>query len=97
MCRRATGGAFAVLALFGRDEIVRIARKPEMRRSSPIAERSFRPQYGTPLVLSCDGHQDVAIMIGNLDHPEEWPPTYIMALKPGYPGRIAEAACLRGK
>ena len=75
MCRRATGGPFAVLAWFSH-EAVRWVGEPTIRRSSPIAERGFCRACGTPLLLRYDGSDKIAILAGTLDNPERLSPTH---------------------
>jgi hypothetical protein len=74
MCRRTTGGPFAVLAWVNRSDLSWTSRRPISRRSSPIAQRGFCPECGTPLFLSYDGRDSIAIMIGTLDDPALWAP-----------------------
>jgi hypothetical protein len=76
MCRRATGGPFAVLAWFPEDRLSWICGEPTVHRSSPIAVRAFCVACGTPLFLRYDGAREVGVMVGALDEPEEFPPTY---------------------
>jgi hypothetical protein len=45
-------------------------------RSSKIATRGFYPECGTPIAFQYDGSSGPAIMLGTLDHPEDWPPTW---------------------
>jgi hypothetical protein len=47
--------------------------EPKFYRSSAWAERGFCADCGTPLVMR-DATETLAIHIGTLDHPEEWPP-----------------------
>ena len=76
MCRRSTGSAFAVLAWIPIPSLRWTAGRPKYRRSSPIAERGFCGQCGTPLVLLYDSGSDIAIHAGTLDDPERHAPTY---------------------
>jgi hypothetical protein len=89
MCRRATGGPFAVLAWVKRHDLRWTAQPPALRRSSPIAERGFCPECGTPLLLSYDGRGDIALTIGSLDDPASWAP----ASHYGVEGRLPWADC----
>src|SRR3954470_23624946 len=76
MCRRATGGAFAILAWFKAKDLTWSAARPLVRRSSHIAERAFCGACGTPLFLRYDGSDEVGLMVDALDQPEGFPPTY---------------------
>src|SRR5215470_2435013 len=64
MCRRATGAPFAVLAWVTRKSLRWTSHGPAIRRSSPIAQRGFCPECGTPLLLSYDGREDIALTLG---------------------------------
>jgi hypothetical protein len=46
------------------------------RRSSPIAERAFCAECGTPLFLQYDDSSDVGLMIGIIDQAAVLTPTY---------------------
>jgi hypothetical protein len=93
MCRRATGGPFAVLAWVKRGHLRWTAQAPALRRSSPIAERGFCSHCGTPLLLSYDGRDDIALTVGSLDDPAHWAPTSHY----GVEGRLPWADCGKGK
>jgi len=89
MCRQATGGPFAVLAWFDRGALSWLGTNPKVRRSSRIAERGFCAVCGTPLFLSYDHRADVAALVGTLERPEDFPPTYHY----GVEARLAWADC----
>jgi len=77
MCQKALGGLFSYSVIFTKPNIgdtFRFTRgKPKYFRSSEWAERGFCPECGTPLVFrDSDGF---GVMIGSLDHPEDFPPT----------------------
>jgi len=76
MCRRATGAAFATLAWFPRGEIVWTEGEPARHRSSALAERGFCARCGTSLYLQYDGNDQIAIMVGALDAPEDFNPSH---------------------
>jgi hypothetical protein len=75
MCRRASGGAFAVLAWLPEQSLVWTGA-PTLRRSSPIARRGFCKECGTPLCLKYDDSSEIALLLGAFDRPEDLPPTY---------------------
>ena len=89
MCRRATGGPFAVLAWLKRDHLRWTSHVPAIRRSSPIAERGFCGECGTPLLLSYDGRDDIALTVGSLDDAARWAPTSHYGIE----GRLPWADC----
>ena len=74
MCQHATGcphGMAAIIPVKG----FRFTRgAPKFYKSSAWAERGFCPECGSPLIFQ-DGTETHAVMIGSLDHPEDWPPT----------------------
>jgi hypothetical protein len=70
MCKRATGGAFAVLVQARRDKLKWTNEQPSEFRSSPIATRGFCPECGTPLYLQYDGDDLIRVTVGSLDHAE---------------------------
>ncbi|WP_338610971.1 GFA family protein (plasmid) [Pelagibacterium nitratireducens] len=75
MCKKATGGPFALLVRFEPDTVRWLGPEPHIYRSSPIAERGFCPDCGTPLFLCYDDDQRLRLTIGSLDHPEQAKPS----------------------
>jgi hypothetical protein len=52
-------------------------RGPKYRRSSPLAERGFCVDCGSPLTLIYDGNRpELALHAGTLDAPEQFQPLY---------------------
>jgi hypothetical protein len=88
MCRRATGGPFAVLVQANISEIEWTA-PPAWYRSSPIARRGFCPDCGTPLFLQYDDSEFIRLTAGTLDHPDRITP----AGHYGVESRLAWADC----
>jgi hypothetical protein len=80
MCRRATGGAAAVLAWVAAAGLRWTGEaEPAQRRSSPLARRGFCPACGTPMTLVYNEGSEagkVALYAGTLDEPERWPPRH---------------------
>jgi hypothetical protein len=76
MCRRATGGPFAILVWWLRSAIRWTGVSPATRRSSPIATRGFCRTCGTPLFLQYDAQDSLALTIGSFDDPEVLIPTH---------------------
>jgi len=76
MCQRASGGLFLVFADFPGEAFRFTSGEPRYYRSSEIATRGFCPECGTPIAFQYDGDSDPAIMVGTLDHPEDWPPNW---------------------
>ncbi len=92
MCRRATGGPFAVLVWLPASSIEWATRLPASRRSSPIAQRGFCASCGTPIYLKYDGAEEMGVLIGTLEHPEDFVPQYHY----GTEGRLPWADCGSG-
>jgi hypothetical protein len=76
MCQKASGGLFLVFADFPGEAFRFTSGEPRYYRSSEIATRRFCPECGTPITFQYDGSSGPAIMVGTLDHPEDWPPTW---------------------
>lgn len=73
MCRRATGGPFAVLIRV-RAESLGWSNPPASYRSSPIATRGFCPNCGTPLYLQYDDDDRIRVTVGSVDQPDVFAP-----------------------
>ena len=89
MCRKATGGAFAVLGWVPRDSLKwQVDKGRKIFRSSPIALRSFCAACGTPLTLDYDeDRREIALHVGAFDDPATLTPLYHY----GVEGRLAWA------
>ncbi|ULR46354.1 GFA family protein [Rhizobium sp. K102] len=70
MCKKATGGPFAVLVQARVEDLVWTRGSPATYRSSPIAMRGFCGNCGTPLFLQYDGDELIRVTAGSLDHPD---------------------------
>ena len=77
MCQKATGGLFGYFVIFDApnidDTFKFVQGKPKYYNSSEWAKRGFCPECGTPLVFR--DSSGFGVLIGSLDHPEEFPPT----------------------
>ncbi|TPM26577.1 GFA family protein [Mesorhizobium sp. B2-3-5] len=77
MCRRATGSAFAVLGWVPSASLWWLKDKPFHRRSSPIAQRGFCRDCGSPITLAYDASpSEIALHIGTFDDPSDLTPHY---------------------
>ena len=76
MCRRATGGPLAVIVWIPKAEVRWRSNAPESRASSEIARRSFCPRCGTPISLQYNNSDEIGFMVGCLDDPDRFEPTY---------------------
>jgi hypothetical protein len=74
MCRKATGGAFSVMANFPARSVAWTGR-PRRRRSSPLATRGFCERCGTPLCFQYDDSEHVSLAVGAFDDPRSLRPT----------------------
>lgn len=74
MCQRSTGGAHGLFLLIPAKSFRFTKGRPKFYKSSAWAERGFCAECGTPLLIQ-DQSQIHGVMIGTLDHPEDWPPT----------------------
>ena len=76
MCQKAYGHTSGIFVGFvgAQKGALRFTRgEPKYYKSSAWAERAFCSNCGSPLGMrDGEGH---GVMVGTLDHPEEWPPT----------------------
>ena len=66
MCQRATGG-FAASLKQVKHAAVTWEREPDRYRSSPIAQRGFCRECGTPLTYEGDGSDGLDLTVGSFD------------------------------
>ncbi|MGQ0485474.1 MAG: GFA family protein [Hyphomicrobiales bacterium] len=69
MCQKAFGNYFAALVGSLRENFRWTTGEPGVFRSSPIVERRFCRDCGTPLSFSYDHSKYIAVSIGSLDDP----------------------------
>jgi adenylate cyclase len=75
-CQKASGNLFISYAVFPTDALKITCGKPKFFQSSPSLDRGFCSDCGTPVVhYYLKGNDIVIVMLGSMDHPEEWPPT----------------------
>jgi len=76
MCQKALGGLFGCFVIFTGAEKANtfqfILGAPKLYKSSARAERGFCAECGTPLLFR--DSKAIAVTLGSLDHPEEFPP-----------------------
>lgn len=76
MCQRATGGVSIALVNFKQADIVWDG-EPDWYASSPIAERPFCSQCGTPLGFRfLEGSENMDLTVGSFDDPYEFRPKH---------------------
>ncbi|WP_236694533.1 GFA family protein [Sphingomonas sp. Leaf343] len=74
MCQRATGGVSIAFKGVARSNLRWIPHEPERFRSSPIAQRGFCRECGTPLTYEGDGADHLDLTVGSFDDPSAFRP-----------------------
>lgn len=72
-CQKAYGALFGLFAAFHEDVFRFTKGQPKYYRSSAKAKRGFCNDCGTPVDFWYDGDPELGVLIGTLDHPEDWP------------------------
>ncbi|RWY79881.1 GFA family protein [Rhizobium leguminosarum] len=75
MCKKATGGPFAVLVQASLEAFRWTKGLPRSYRSSPISTSGFCDLCGTTLYLHYDDDELTRVTAGSLDYPERARPT----------------------
>jgi hypothetical protein len=73
MCQRATGGVAAAFVGVPKTSVV-WGRQPDRYRSSPIAQRGFCAQCGTPLTFEFDDGTHIDLTVGSFDDAYRFKP-----------------------
>ncbi len=72
-CQKAYGALFGLFAAF-HESVFRLTEgMPTYYRSSSQARRGFCGQCGSPVDFRYDDDPEMGVLIGTLDHPEQWP------------------------
>ncbi len=74
MCQRATGGVSIAFKGVTRGDLRWSPYEPERYRSSPIAQRGFCRECGTPLTYEGDGTDHLDLTVGSFDDPSAFRP-----------------------
>jgi hypothetical protein len=74
MCQKALGNAFGPFAPVRLADFRWTRGEPSIYRSSPIVERGFCRDCGTPLSFRYTDSDWIDVSIGSLDHPDRVPP-----------------------
>ncbi len=92
MCQKAVGGPFISLALIRSPDFAWTRGKPEVYRSSNIAEREFCGACGTPLSYRSVEGKLAEITTGSFDRPDLVVPTYAVGTESqlDWVGHVAE-------
>ena len=67
MCQRAVGNVAAALKQVPIAALTWTGDPPDRYRSSPIAQRGFCRDCGTPLTWEGDGHENIDLTVGSFD------------------------------
>jgi hypothetical protein len=76
MCRKATGGGYAMLFDVPRSAMTWTRGAPAIYRSSPIATRGFCAACGSPLYVETDAEPVRSMTVGTLDDPSVFRPDH---------------------
>jgi hypothetical protein len=72
-CRKNYGGFFQATVKFNGAGFRYTRGSPKYYKSSSVAKRGFCAHCGSPIVFLYEGNPDCWILVGSLDHPEDWP------------------------
>ena len=75
MCQRATGSISIAFKNVKKADVA-WQGEPDWWQSSPIAQRSHCATCGTPVHLAYNDGDEMALVAGTVDHPEELRPTH---------------------
>ena len=76
MCRKATGGGYAMLFDVPKGSLSWTKGEPAIYRSSPVATRGFCAQCGSPLYYDGDAEPTWSVTVGSLDDPSIFKPDH---------------------
>jgi hypothetical protein len=74
MCQKAVGGPFAVICPILKTSFRLTRGTISYFHSSAVARRGFCRDCGTPLTFEYPDAEDMGVLVGSLDHPEQVPP-----------------------
>jgi hypothetical protein len=74
MCQRATGGVSIAFKNLPKTDVI-WETQPDRYASSPIAQRGFCAQCGTPLTYEANAHDRMDLTVGSFDDPDRFYPT----------------------
>jgi hypothetical protein len=72
-CQKIYGGLFMACVRLVGSGFRFIKGEPKYYRSSKFARRGFCDSCGSPLIFLYEGNPDCYVLLGSLDHPEDWP------------------------
>ena len=74
-CRKSYGGLFQVTLKFNGQSFQITRGELRYYCSSDFAKRGYCAGCGSPIVFLYEGNPNVWVLVGSLDHPEDWPLT----------------------
>lgn len=74
MCQKAVGGPFAVICPVLKPAFRLTRGQPSYFMSSDVGRRRFCQACGTPLTFDYPDGDDIGVLVGTLDHPDQAPP-----------------------
>jgi hypothetical protein len=75
MCQKNSGGPYQATLRFAVSSLSFTTGEPKYYRSSTFGRRGFWAGCGSPIAFVYEGQPHVWILLGTLDHPEDWPMT----------------------
>jgi hypothetical protein len=75
MCQKNYGGLFQTTVKFPLSAFSYSHGQPKFYASSEFGRRGFCANCGSPIVFMYEGASMVWVLLGSLDHPEDWPLT----------------------
>ena len=75
-CQRSAGGPFMTMVKVARRGFEFTKGKPRYFRSSPLVQRGFCENCGSPLTFAYDKVAELWLLLGALDNPAQWPLTH---------------------
>ena len=75
ICRKSYGGLYQATLKFDGRTFQLTKGELKHHRSSDFARRGFCAECGSPIVFLYEGNPNVWVLVGSLDHPEDWPLT----------------------
>ncbi len=74
MCQQAYGALYGLFAAFPAEAFRYTRGEPTYYQSSSWAKRGFCANCGSPVTMGSVDSPRRTVLIGTLDHPEDWPP-----------------------
>ena len=76
MCRKATGGVSIAFRSLAKSDVKWTTNEPDRYASSPIADRGFCKQCGTPLTFEFPDSDTMDLTVGSFDDPSYFVPRH---------------------